>query len=528
MEKIIEILIYLSILSIITEKIVGFIRRYPKQFQIISLPIAIYLSIVSIYSFTHSYYWPYLILILIFLSVAIVNVAVLLNAAGLKLNSRLLDLTNFLNPYKNVNTDKANINRSTKEKEITLLSMTVGTSIAFIFNANFFIFFNSNLADLSPFDINKLFQDWFLFNPELKFHFSSLVGILTTGLFLGFGSKFFYELLEMLFQIRNLRRKQKEESTYKVASLEELKETLSLKQEDIVEIVFNREKKKVFDIEGVNGISISIINWNGENVKGIKITTEKPALIQKENFKYKMPSETDYQVPVSVIRSNVAQACSGGSFSAKISNENMTSYGTLCVSVMDDTGKTYFLSCFHVVKHKYHNWYNFRTGSNIEVVFHETDNILGEIYDTRFNDYMDAALITNNSQLKDSQIINRIGRTRINSVREVIQNDVNSLDIKMSGATTKEVKAGKIVGLKSTQKISYPGLSNPVEMNDLIELKDDSYDNPLVKKGDSGALIYTKKGEALGMVIATDDVQSYAIPLIRILKEFNVELYKDS
>ena len=236
-----------------------------------------------------------------------------------------------------------------------------------------------------------------------------------------------------------------------------------------------------------------------------------------------MPSGDNYQVPFSAIKSNIAEACSQLFPSAKISNKGMSNYGTLCIPVVDSEKNIYFLSCYHVVKHIDHSWDRFRTNGNEDIVLMD-GTALGKISDVRFNEFLDAAIIEKSPHIDKTEISTLIGNVNIITTRQITYNDINSMVIKMQGATTVTEIEGYIVGHKSKQIIKFDGLSQLREINDLIELKDKSFTKPLVSKGDSGALVYNSKGEAIAMIIATDEIQSYAIPIDTILKEFKVKL----
>jgi hypothetical protein len=364
-----------------------------------------------------------------------------------------------------------------------------------------------------------------LFNPNYDPNFVKLLGIVATGFFLSFGSKFFHELLDLLFQIRSLRKKKNFEGTYNIESIKELDEILKINHEDIVELVFEREKDNIFKVPGVNGYSISNFIWNNKKERGIKILSTKPSLVRLGQFQYKMPGGNNYQIPIKVIKANIAEACSTVSPASKISNKDMSNYGTLCLPVIDENKNVYFLTCFHVVRHKYHSWNPFRPIDHEQVIL-EDSKLLGEVYDVRFNGNLDAAIIKKSDNIEMTDIKIKIGNTDIKSSIQVTPNDEFNTIIKVKGATTNIEKEGYIVGGKSEQEIKYPGIEKKKRVGGLIELTDKSLSKPLFTKGDSGALIFDKNGNALAMAIASDNIHSYAIPINVILDEFNVKIYK--
>jgi len=527
MEKLTEILIYLFILSVITEKLVSVVRRYPRQFQAITVLLSAYLTCVSINSiFTYDFKLIYLFIIIISVIIFVISLSSLLIFLGVQLPFKYINFINLFNPFKNIKKNSIGVEKSTKDKEITLLSFTIGFIIALLFKSNLFDLFNTKLSEIAPINLNAIFETWDLFNPNYTPKLITFPGIIATGFFLSFGSKFFHELLDLLFQIRSLRKKKNFEGTYNVKSIKELDEILKINHEDIVEIVFEREKDNIFKVPGVNGYSISNFIWNNNTERGIKILSTKPSLVRLEQFQYKMPGETNYQVPVKIIKANIAEACSTIFPSSKISNKNMDNYGTLCIPVVDDEENIYFLSCFHVVKHEYHSWKKFRTNGYEDIKLNNGE-IIGKISDVRFNNLMDAALIKKAENIKKTEICTMIENTNIKATKDITDNDVNNIVVKMKGATTSFEKEGYIVGRNSKQIIKYSGKKDSQEISNLIELTDANFEKPLVSNGDSGALIYDSKGNAIAMVVATDNIQSYAIPINTILNEFDVKIFKN-
>ena len=213
-------------------------------------------------------------------------------------------------------------------------------------------------------------------------------------------------------------------------------------------------------------------------------------------------------------------------------------FGTLCIPVIDDSNgnylkdiskKIYFLSCYHVVKHTDHTWKNFATNGNEDVILRD-GTVIGDIVKAEFSETIDAALIEKSPELDISNINTIIGDIKIKAekVREISSNEINSLNIKMRGASTVNGKDGFIVGYNNKKTIKYDEPNMTIEISGLLELQDNSFNNPIASDGDSGALIYDSEGEAIAMVIATDNVHSYAIPLNVILNKFKVKIYNSN
>lgn len=102
---------------------------------------------------------------------------------------------------------------SERDRKIQAMSIITGIGVALIAKANIFQIYSNSDFDFfwSENDLNGGFGDWF----------SNIIGSLLCGFFLSLGSKFFHDLLDMLLQIKNLKRKLVSKEELKLNTIEE-------------------------------------------------------------------------------------------------------------------------------------------------------------------------------------------------------------------------------------------------------------------------------------------------------------------
>ena len=100
-----------------------------------------------------------------------------------------------------------------RERKIQTMSMLTGIGVALIAKANIFQVYSNPKFEFfwSSTDLNATLAGWL----------SNILGSLLCGLFLSLGSKFFHDLLDMLLQVKNLKRKLVSNEELKLNSIEE-------------------------------------------------------------------------------------------------------------------------------------------------------------------------------------------------------------------------------------------------------------------------------------------------------------------
>ena len=98
--------------------------------------------------------------------------------------------------------DHEELAKDKKVREIQMLTLIVGVIVAFACRANLFKIYDPTYV------LNWFEVDWCAYKPIMAI--SDFFGCMLTGVFLSLGSKFFHDLLGILMETKNLKRKLKD------------------------------------------------------------------------------------------------------------------------------------------------------------------------------------------------------------------------------------------------------------------------------------------------------------------------------
>ncbi len=421
-----------------------------------------------------------------------------------------------------------------RAKEITRYSLGIGIIVALSLKANIF----AMIASSTPGETLVWGSD------KDKFPlFLIILGSILTGVVLSLGSKFWQDLLDLLLETRNLKRKLKEEKTYQIESSKELLEYLEKTEGETVEKVLEENKNDLMSIENVAGVGVGVKEKGGKRLKSIvvHVTEKKKGMKDVEALKkrrqlipqklyFKSPSGQVKEIPVDVIEVGEVEASYSISPGGTIANKNNDYAGTFGCVVKDTfTRKELILTCYHVLRSG-HPW-NWLKQMGREDVF-ENVNTRGKkigrlIHGTRTK-RLDMALVEPDEGIELEKEIVKIGTPK--AARKVTWDDVFSeIDVSLKGKTSSKVKAGKVINKNVAVKIKYYD-SDPKrriwELENLMVLAErrDGNWKPITQSGDSGAIVLDRELNALGMIVATAKNVSYAIPIVDILEHAGLDI----
>ncbi len=426
-----------------------------------------------------------------------------------------------------------------KKDEITFLSLVIGLLVAFCFKASIINMFQQAFDPSANFEFQYGWDDkFFLYFKNGYFHFREisigkwdLLGIGITGFFLSFGSQFFHDILENLLEIKNLKRKLSDKETYKVTSIKELDEHLKLRESDMVKSVYDKHSDDLMSIDGVVSVTMGSFQQANEEVRGIKILAVKDVDVNPEKLFYELPNGNARLIPIKVERLE-----DGDDFevttsiypSDLIEREKQASEGTYCLPVIDKYSKEeYLLTCYHVVKQNGHDWSKFEdpgdTTAEVSVKLSGsgTGSVSGRIHKGKVDSRVDSALVklgTDSQYILESQ--SNKHNIKVTSARRVFSLDDDRTKVNVYGATTDKLRKGIITGVGTIAEIKYSDGSQ-FELRDLFEIEKNG--KTIVQKGDSGALVFTNGGVALGMIVATNSKKALAIPITTVFSEMKVK-----
>lgn len=125
----------------------------------------------------------------------------------------------------------------------------------------------------------------------------TIFGCLLTGLCMSMGSKFWHDTLDMLFYAKDLRKKLSEKETYTMRNATQLTQWMNTSRNDIVKQVLNDNRPKIMILPDVVTCGITT-NTNGEEI--IEIVT-KNSTGYPTAYSHTLPNGLTLEIPV-VIR----------------------------------------------------------------------------------------------------------------------------------------------------------------------------------------------------------------------------------
>ena len=255
-----------------------------------------------------------------------------------------------------------------RERKILGLNIVLSILVACVAHADFFKMFNAE----KPYEaIGWKGYTLYSLNPFLSWThtghiISGIFGCVLTGLFISLGSKFWHDMLDLLFYTKNLKEKLSNAKTYTITSAEKLNEYLQFSEGDLVRLAIAQNelvlKTKFPNIHFLND-SIGIVNGERRPVMGIYLHDENTAGIPSR-VPVKLPSGSNYEVQTEIIPDAGVATISGG-MDGSLAGASSPGYkGSGCCVVKDDQDKRYLLTNCHVL-----------TEGNLESPLHDTGQL---------------------------------------------------------------------------------------------------------------------------------------------------------
>ena len=399
------------------------------------------------------------------------------------------------------------------EREVNSLSFIIGLVIALAFRVDLFKMLKEN----DPRDV--LFWDTKIEYSTLEM-FLFILSVSLTAFFLTFGSKFFHELLDTLFQVKNLKRKMSDENLYQAETIHQFDEYLEKSYTNIIETAIAQNKNKFSGSNILGHPMHGKMNYNNRLTDCIDIHVmgnergDIPYAVQ-----VKMDKGQVITVPVNVIfevDKPTALVKQGGTIAAQSSAEFK---GTICCKVKrNDDNKTCLLTCSHVMTGG--SGKNFFGAVNPAVAANVDDAADGGFIWAMCNDRFDIALLEPGEQSFDYEF-------KPGNVRAVSAADIQSVKIKVVRQQGRGVNEGVIVNHRAPRPVAIQYNDGEYGMLNLILLSNVKQDGgsaaytTLTTAGDSGACVYDENNHPIGMIVAGNSKFSYAIPMADILIKTN-------
>lgn len=407
-----------------------------------------------------------------------------------------------------------------RQRAILAINLTIAFFIALISKASLFEMFTYD----STKDLNFLLGwDFATLDPH-KF-FSIIVGCGLTACFISLGSKFWHDLLDMLYYAKNLKEKLVDKATYEMNNVKNIDEWLFFPEDKIILKLY--EDNKEFLKKKANVTAVGIGQEKGSyyiEVMVTKPTGEIPAFLS-----YMLPNNKVRNYPVKVIVSSPIVTHGSLSFRSDLTNqERLSNFGSFGLGVKfkgSDGNSKMLLTCYHVIIGDNDDFYSFKYTKNDNVVSPHNDEeaIVGRVRDAIRNNEIDAAIIDIENGIDISNELPN-GEGTISSTL-VIKNDepFNTIPVRIYGHLNNTT--GKITSVNNNASIVYTlpnGTKQNWELTGLIAVSD--FGNPISQEGDSGSALIDDKNNVIGIVVAGNDSTTYIIPIETIFYQLNIEL----
>lgn len=401
-----------------------------------------------------------------------------------------------------------------RERRIQYISIIAGITVALVCKANLFLLFKN--------DFNLFWTSQPIEGEDI---FSNIIGALISGFFLSLGSKFFHDLLDMILQIKNLKRKLNDKADMEFENIEAVNAYIRQDEAVRAEAVLAPFKQKLMAVENV----VSVSSAFEKNAPILQVHVNKSFkdenLIPKKLF-YPGINNLQKEMNVVIIHDGEAITHSAVSPANAISNANPYpgNAGSVGGKVYDHlTNEPRFMSCYHVVKARSHSWENFQPTGD-ETIQHVIDEYrdCGLIIEAIRDDEVDIAVMMATNGYEIAGSINGIGTPYFS--RELTINDkIYKTRVRMQGMVS-GYRTGYIIDINVPVRIRYMDGSRH-QLNRIICIRAD-INEAFSKPGDSGSFIVDEYDYLVGVLVGGNENVSYVIPIETIFTKTNTKLIK--
>lgn len=354
-----------------------------------------------------------------------------------------------------------------------------------------------------------------------------VLSVLLAGFFLSFGSKFWHDLLDLLFEVKRAREKVNDPETYTFDRIEDLEGHLKTSASDLAKKAMETKGEELRRVDGVQAVGIGIMRFGREtrSVLEVHVRDEK-ARGRVQQFAKEVWVEVNgraLSVPVIPILTGSATIMAGGHLGGRIKNSAMESRtGTLgCLVYGRVSRKPFVVSCYHVMRAD-HEWGLFEP-MNKESIIEIGNGEVGTLCGGCRTEVTDTAIAKLPPGVEPKTVLPE-GRN-IRGWRKLTEDDVNfETQVWFKGANRAELVRARIHAHSRAVAITYPDGEH--WMYDLIAITDRSTGEPKCPSlpGDSGSVAFDRDGKAVGMLVAGDDAFGYLIPMHNVLKAYDLDM----
>lgn len=355
-------------------------------------------------------------------------------------------------------------------------------------------------------------------------------GIILTGCFISFGSKFWHDLLDILYEIKNAKRVLADPETYKIDNIKTLEKVFNTYQSEFIKAAYLEAKTKYMAMDHVKAIAIK------SNDLGyyFELTVNKNDSSIEQFYQHFLDDGTPQKIPIRIVMLKpqdniIAHNIDLGSRVFDVTQS--ASFGTLGVLVkpLDNNSRTrYLLTCCHNVIRPLSKLPYVIPGSTVVTAGIEDDNnvisTVGTVFKAERDFEMDAALIEIDPQILPSirNSIPQIGQPL--QARVLTDSDKNKTKVFMFGGKTGKQTGrteGTVTAVYSTIKITY---NSQTEFTIINTIAISNNGSSISQSGDSGSCVVDDKRNIIGLVVAGNSEVTYVLPINTLLSKLKVQL----
>jgi hypothetical protein len=360
-----------------------------------------------------------------------------------------------------------------------------------------------------------------------------LLGFIITALAISLGSNFWFDLLSKLVAMRSSGVKPTDKQaadTPEPAQLPDFETNVKTAvitgvphvpdpPDDLISSVVNSLSEELIKIAGVRSVFKGRILQKGKTIPCIRVNvTDKITKDLVESRITEIPGRID-EIPINIVISGQPRSHNAIHIGQISNKSRMNGTGSIgCIVQHQGTGRTHILSCWHVMKGDL----NYDTDDpHTMIIDHDQHDLairwaggIDQSYDFAF-----ARCIP--GKTCDNEFLRSVLELGTFNFRQVTDTDINGqAAVKYYDSINGLVRTGRIYSWCPAMIIKYPDKSRYIK--DILVLTDDESgeEHTISQSGNSGSLVFDEDGSALGMIIAGDNLYSYAVKLSNIFNLF--------
>jgi len=397
----------------------------------------------------------------------------------------------------------------------------IGIVIAILCKANLFNIFNPDsplfwvrsellFFNKDPWGLNKDFE-WIGF-------IGIIFGSVLTGLFLSFGSKFFHDLLDLLLEAKNLKRKLADKADWNFDTTAEIDNYILTNDSAEAKA---KIREQLLRYEGIEYYRIDypqkLIFVSARDKEKIAGQIDIPGSLNMTTFKMVFLKDKVKEIKALASMKPTLQIANANPYKNQLN-------GTCGLMVQtNDSEDKFILTCYHAVWNDTMKWSGFAQVQSCDIHSPFKGSVIGQLYIGIKNYKLDIALIKpgNGVTLSNQMPLNKTPK----AVRTLTENDVKSGTrlLIISRKTPTKYMYGVCANINCTANITYPD-GKKRDLQKLYQIES-LQDDPFSIEGDSGSLILDEFDYAVGILVAGDeDTTSFAMPIESILSSYNLKL----